>query len=202
MKSTSGTWSGLSPGQRRVPALAEAGRHHRPGFTVIELVVACLVGAIALAAAWSWLFTSSSAASRQNDRLEAATSLAFVRRLSSAELRRAVLFLTSPAPGCSASSVVFVAARADGSTETVSYVWNPASRVLWRKAAGSHLASGVSAFVVDYLDDGGGAIGPADGGALAQAELARVRGVRLSVTIACRDGELTASWRVTPRSAR
>jgi type II secretory pathway component PulJ len=184
---------------RRRYAAGQPGRcRSSTGFTVVELVVACLLGALALMAAWSWLFTSSSAAARQARRLEAETSLAFVLRLSSAELRRAAMLLSAPSPGCTSSSVVFATATSDGSNETVSYVWNPTSGVLWRKAVGSHLASGVTAFTVEYLDAGGVAVGSA-GSALSQTDLARVRRLRLSLTIACGDGELRASWDVTPR---
>jgi hypothetical protein len=165
---------------------------------LVELVVACVLGALALTAAWSWLFTSSSAASRQARRLEAQTSLAFVRRISSSELRRAVVLLSAPSPGCTSSTIVFASAKSDGSTETVSYVWNPTTAVLWRKVAGSHLAGGVKAFTVEYLDETDSAVTPASG-VLSQTELARVRRVRLSVTLVCGDGELSASWDVTPR---
>ena len=99
---------------------------------------------------------SVAAGDREQRRLEADTSLAFVERLTTAELRRAALFLDSPSPGCSDHGVSFVVAGDDGTTDTVTYVWNPATRVLWRKASGSHLVSGVTAFTVGYLDAVGG----------------------------------------------
>jgi hypothetical protein len=170
-------------------------------FTVVELLVACLIGSLALAAAWSWLFTSAAAGGREERRLEAETSLAFVTRLTTAELRRASALLSAPAPGCSVRSVAFVVRHADGTSETIVYAWNPATRVLWRKASGSHLASGVTAFAIDYFDGVGDAVVPA-GGSLDATELARVRRVRLSIGLACGTGEMEASWDVTPRVCR
>jgi Tfp pilus assembly protein PilW len=172
-----------------------------PGFSLVELVVACLIGGLALAVAWSWLFTSAAAGGRTQSRLEAATSLAFVERLTAAELRRASRLLASPSPGCSTGSLLFEVTDDDGAVETVSYVWNPATRVLWRKAAGSHLASGVTGFTVAYFDGAGAEVVPA-GGSFASAELARVRRLRLTVTLASRGGDVAATWDVTPRAER
>jgi hypothetical protein len=78
---------------------------------------------------------------------------------------------------------------------------NPATRVLWRKAAGSHLVSDVTSFGIDYLDDDGAEL-PLAGGSLAAAELARVRSLRLSVGLSCGTGLVEASWDVTPRASR
>ena len=182
---------------RRTPRLRGA----PPGFTAIELLLACVIGGLALAAAWSWLYSSAAAGGREQRRLEAETSLAFVERLTAAELRRAALFLASPAPGCSDHSVSFVVVGDDGTTDTVTYVWNPATRVLWRKASGSHLVSGVTSFTVSYLDAAGAELAPA-GGSLSSSELARVRSLRLSVTLSWGIGQAKASWDVTPRAER
>jgi len=171
------------------------------GFTVVELLLACILGGLALAAAWSWLYTSAAAGGREQNRLEAETSLAFVERLTASELRRASRFLATPAPGCSDHGVSFTVAADDGTTETISYVWNPATRVLWRKAPGSHLVSGVMAFTIGYLDGAGTEVAPA-GGSLTAAQLDRVRGLRLSLSLSCGRGQVEASWRVTPRAAR
>jgi Tfp pilus assembly protein PilW len=171
------------------------------GFTAIELLLACVIGSLALAAAWSWLYSSAAAGGREQRRLEAETSLAFVERLTAAELRRAALFLASPAPGCSDHSVAFVLVGDDGATDTVDYVWNSATRVLWRKASGSHLVSGVTSFTVSYFDAAGAELAPA-GGALSPAELARVHSLRLSVTLSWGVDRVTASWDVTPRADR
>jgi hypothetical protein len=171
------------------------------GFTLVEVVLACVIGSLILAAAWSWLFTSISAGAHEAGRLEAETSLAFVQRITSAELRRAVVFLASSPPGCSGQSVVFATAGSDGSKETISYVWNPSTRVLWRKAAGSHLASEVRAFQVEYFDGAGARVTPAAGD-LSQSELVEVRRVRLTIALAGTGGELRAAWDVTPRAAR
>jgi hypothetical protein len=172
-----------------------------PGFTAVELLVACVIGGLALAAAWSWLYTSAAAGERGLRRLEAETSLAFVERTTAAELRRARRFLASPAPGCSDHSVAFVVATDDGTTETITYVWNPATRVLWRKAPGSHLVSGVTSFTLGYLDAAGAELAPA-GGSLSVADLTRVRSLRLSLTLECGTGQVDALWDVTPRAAR
>jgi hypothetical protein len=175
-------------------------RRSSPGFTAVELVVAGVIAALALAAGWSWLCSCTAAGGREQRRLEVETSLAFVERLTTAELRRAVLFLPSPSPGCTDRSLAFGSADAEGTTDTVSYVWNPATRVLWRKASGSHLVSGVSSFTVRYLDGAGSEVTPA--GALSPAELARVRSVRLSLSLSCGAGQVEASWQVSPRAVR
>jgi hypothetical protein len=171
------------------------------GFTAVEVLVACVIGGLALGAAWSWFFTLASAAGGEERRLEAETSLAFVTRLTASELRRASALLSSPAPGCSAASVEFLVPHADGTTETIVYVWNPATRVLWRKASGSHLASGVAAFSIDYIDAKGIPI-EAAGGSLTEAQLARVRRLRFSIALASGRSEVRASWDVTPRARR
>lgn len=171
------------------------------GFTAIELLLACLIGSLALAATWSWLFSSAAAGAREQRRLEDETSLAFVERLTTAELRRAALFLASPSPGCSDHSVSFVVVGDDGTTDTVTYVWNPDTRVLWRKAPGSHLVSGVTAFTVSYFDAVGGELAHA-GGSLSDSELACVCSLRLSVTLSWGGGQVKASWVVTPRAER
>jgi type II secretory pathway pseudopilin PulG len=172
-----------------------------PGFTAVELLLACVIAGLALAAAWSWLFSSAAAGGREQRRLEAETSLAFVERLTAAELRRAAQLLASPAPGCSERSVTFIVLDDDGMADTVTYVWNPATRVLWRKAPGSHLASDVESFAIGYLDGDGAVVTPA-GGSFSLAELARVRGLRLSLVLSCGKGQVEASWRVTPRGTR
>ncbi len=171
------------------------------GLTVIELLVACAIGGIALAAAWPWLFTTTAASGREERRLEADTSLAFVTRLTADELRRASAFVATPAPGCSARSVAFVVPRADGTGETIVYAWNSATRVLWRKTSGSHLASGVTAFAVDYFAATGDALEPA-GASLDPNQLARVRRVRLTVSLTCGTDVIEASWDVTLRVSR
>jgi len=172
-----------------------------PGFTAVELLLACVIAGLALAAAWSWLFSTAAAGGREQRRLEAETSLAFVERLTSAELRRAARFLASPAPGCSERSVSFVVLDDDGTADTVTYVWNPATRVLWRKAPGSHLVSDVASFAIGYLDGDGAVVTPA-GGSFSVAELARVRSLRLSLILPCGKGQVEASWCVTPRGTR
>jgi Tfp pilus assembly protein PilW len=189
--------------RRRLRRSSRASRPERgsSGFTIVELLLACVIGSLALAAAWSWLFTSAAAGGREQRRLETETSLAFVERLTAAELRRASLFLASPTPGCSAQSVLFVVADDEGATETISYVWSPSTRVLWRKATGSHLVSGVLDFTITYFD-GTGAEVASTGGALTAAELSRVRRLRLAIALACGTREMGASWDVTPRAER
>ena len=182
---------------RRTPRVRSA----PSGFTAIELLLACVIGGLALAAAWSWLYSSAAAGGREQRRLEAETSLAFVERLTAAELRRAALFLASPAPGCSEHSVSFVVVDDDGSADTVTYVWNPATLVLWRKASGSHLVGDVTSFTVSYLDAAGSVLVPL-GRSLSASELARVHALRLSLTLSWGVGQAKASWDVTPRAER
>jgi hypothetical protein len=94
-----------------------------------------------------------------------------------------------------------VVADDEGATETISYVWNPSTRLLWRKAAGSHLVGGVLDFTITYLDGTGAEVVPR-GGALTPGELSRVRRLRLAITLACGASRMQTSWDVTPRAAR
>lgn len=191
------TCLGRPAGRARVSCLPVGTR----GFSLVELLLACALGGLVLAASWSWLFTSVAAGREDGRRLEAATSLAYVERLTTAELRRACVLLAAPAPGCSQHSLVFEVVRSDLTTETVSYVWNPGTQVLWRKAAGSHLASGVAGFAVRYFDAAGDELAGA-GAVLSPADLARVRSLRLAITLTCGSDVLEASWDVTPRVMR
>jgi cobalamin biosynthesis protein CobT len=58
---------------------------------------------------------------------------------------------------------VCMAHRHDGvAAETVLVAWDPARRVLWRKAPGTYLADHVERFVVDYFSADGRRLEAAD----------------------------------------
>ena len=149
-------------------------RSHRPtaGFSLVELLVASAVASVVLAAGWVWCWSVSGSCAARCERLDACSSLAFARRLSTTELGQCDGLVTAPDARCSASSIAFLVPSGDGATtELVTYVWDASRRVLWRKASGSHLAEGVDDFSIAYFDDQGRMLPVAAGGDLPGAEL-------------------------------
>ncbi len=76
--------------------------------------------------------------------------------------------------------------------ESVLIVWDPARRVLWRKASGTYLADHVTRFAVTYYDEGGGVLSAAD--LEAPAWPSRVARVAVEVVVAV--GERVGPGRV------
>jgi prepilin-type N-terminal cleavage/methylation domain-containing protein len=165
------------------------------GFSLIELLVATAITAVILTAGWAWCWSLSGWCATSSERLDAASSLSFARRLTSAELGECRELLADQAVRCSASSIAFVVPSDDG-PEAVTYSYDAARRVLWRKASSSHIAEGVEDFSITYFDAQGRTLGPAPGGALPSADLALVRRVALRATIRCASQTRQASWQV------
>jgi prepilin-type N-terminal cleavage/methylation domain-containing protein len=166
-----------------------------PGFSLIELLVATAVTAVILTGGWAWCWSLSGWCASSSERFDAASSLAFVRRLTSAELGECQALLADQTVRCSATGIAFVVPSDDG-PEAVSYSYDAARRVLWRKASSSHIAEGVDSFSITYFDAQGRALTPAPGGALPSADLALVRRVALRATIRCASQTRQASWQV------
>jgi type II secretory pathway component PulJ len=132
------------------------------GVTLVELLVATCVTAVALTGAWAWLWNAGAAAKGSAGRAQAATAAAFAVRAVADELGLAAA-LSCPPAGRSPDSAVCMEHRHGGvAAETVLVAWDPARRVLWRKAPGTYLADHVERFVVDYFRADGRRLGAAD----------------------------------------
>lgn len=166
-----------------------------PGFSLIELLVATAVTAVILTGAWAWCWSLSGWCATSTERLDAASSLAFARRLTSAELGECRALLADQPVRCSASGIAFVVPSDDG-PEAVTYSYDAARRVLWRKASSSHIAEGVDGFSITYFDARGRTLTPAPGGALPDSDLPLVRRVALRVVLRCASQTRQASWQV------
>ena len=167
----------------------------RDGFGLVELLVATAIAGVVLAAGWAWCWSVSSSCAAASQRLDAGSSLAFARRLSTNELRSSEGLVATSGAGCTATAISFLAASANGpSPEFITYVWDAGRHVLWRKASGSHIAEGVDSFSISYFDDRGQAVPLAADGALPTAAAARVRMVELSAVVSCARQTANASW--------
>jgi prepilin-type N-terminal cleavage/methylation domain-containing protein len=165
------------------------------GFSLIELLVATAVTAVILTGAWAWCWSLSGWCATSSERLDAASSLAFARRLTSAELGECQALIADPSVRCSAGSIAFVVPSDDG-PEVVTYSYDAARRVLWRKASSSHLAEGVEGFSITYFDAQGRALTPAPDGALPDSDLPLVRRVALRAVVRCASQTRQATWQV------
>ncbi len=165
------------------------------GFSLIELLVATAITAVILTGGWAWCWSLSGWCATSNERLDAASSLAFVRRLTSAELGECRALLADQTVRCSANGIAFAVPSDDG-PEAVSYCYDAARRVLWRKASSSHLAEGVEGFSITYFDARGRALAPPTGGALPDSDLPLVRRVALRVLVRCASQTRQATWQV------
>ena len=185
-----------------VDKLAGRGRmRSRAGVTLVELLVATCVTAVALTGAWAWLWTAAGAAKGAAGRAQAATAAAFAVRTVADELGLATSLLCPPA-GMSADRALCMEHRHDGvaAAETVLVAWDPARRVLWRKAPGTYLADHVEGFAVDYFCADGRRLGPADfAAAYWPRTVARVA-VTAHVTVGGRTARASRSVALTPEA--
>jgi prepilin-type N-terminal cleavage/methylation domain-containing protein len=177
-------------------------RRREAGFSLVELLVATAVAAVVLTGGWAWCWSVCGSCAAGSGRLDAGSSLAFARRLSTSELRQCEGLVTTSDARCSATSIAFIVPSGDAATtELVTYVWDAGRRVLWRKASGSHLAEGVVDFSIAYFDDQGRKLPIPAGGDLPGADLALVRRVELSAVVRCATQTASASWQVCLRCA-
>jgi hypothetical protein len=166
------------------------------------MLVATAIAGVVLAGGWAWCWSVSSSCAVGAERIDAASSLAFARRLSANELRGSEGLVATSGAGCTTTAISFIVPAASGTApELITYVWDAARRVVWRKAPGSHVAEGVDSFSISYFDDQVRLVLPASGGALSTSELSRVRLVELSAVISCGRQTASASWWVCLRDS-
>lgn len=121
------------------------------GVTLVELLIAACVAAVALAGAWPFVWNAGETARAVEARAEAVTAGAYAVRAIGDDLALAVELLPTPA-GRAPSEAFAVLHRHPGEEpETVTLVWDRSRRVLWRKASGTYLADRVQAFSVRYF---------------------------------------------------
>jgi type II secretory pathway component PulJ len=168
----------------------ECGRRRRSrggpasGVTLVELLVATCVAAVALAGAWPWLWNIQATTDVVSARAQAGTSAAFAVRVVSDDLEQATALLV-PALERSPSSALYLRHDHPGEPpETVAIVWDAARRVLWRKASGTYLADHVEDFALRYFTAGGRQLDAGDFSSSAWPALV----ARVSVAVRTRDG--------------
>ena len=173
----------------------------RAGVTLVELLVAACVTAIALSGAWSWLWNTGGAASSAAGRAQAATAAAFAVRSVADELGLATALFRPPA-GMSPDRAICMEHRHDGvAVETVLVAWDPARRVLWRKAPGMYLADHVERFAVDYFRADGGRLGAADFAAAGWPRTVARIAVSVDVAVGGRTARAGRSVALAPEAA-
>jgi len=128
----------------------------------MELLVAVAVSAIALGAAWPWLWNTAEAAHTIDARAQAATSAAFAARSIAGDLELATGLLAPPAGMVPARSLYIRQRRPGEPAESIVIVWDPTRQVLWRKTSSSYLADHVESFAITYFDRLGRPLGPAE----------------------------------------
>jgi type II secretory pathway component PulJ len=135
----------LTAASRPTPA------HSCAGVTLVELLVATCVTAVALAGAWAWLWSAGGVVRAAAARAQTATSAAFVVRSVADDLGLAAA-LSCPPAGMSPDRALCMVHRHGGApAETVLVAWDASRQVLWRKASGTYLADHVESFVVEYF---------------------------------------------------
>ena len=153
------------PLMRRM-AMPRAAEGRGYGFTLVELLVAALIAAVCLSAAFAWLWNVAALAGGADDRAQAATLASAVSRAVAADVHAAVC-VVEPPPGRDPSrSLALVHDHAAAAAENVLIVWDAARGVVWRNASGTYLSDHVTQFDVAYvLADGslvdGEHVGPA-----------------------------------------
>jgi prepilin-type N-terminal cleavage/methylation domain-containing protein len=121
------------------------------GFSLVELLVATAVTAVALAGAWPWLWNVAGASRAMGTRAQGGTAAAFALRVIGDDLAQA-LALGPPPAGRSPHTALSVTHVHPGETpESVAVVWDASRRVLWRKTSSTYLADQVQSFEVRYF---------------------------------------------------
>ena len=172
----------------------------RAGVTLVELLVAACVSAVALTGAWVWLWSAGGASRGAAGRAQAATAAAFAVRTVADELGLATA-LSYPPAGMSPNRALCLEHRHDGvAGETVLVAWDPSRRVLWRKAPGMYLADHVERFAVDYFRADGWRLGPADFAAAGWPRTVARLAVTVDVTVGGRTAQAGRSVALTPEA--
>ena len=166
---------------------ARAGRCD--GVTLMELLVAVSVTAIALGTAWPWLWDAAEAGRAIDARAQTATAAAFAMRTLVADIELATGLLAPPSGMASERSLHLQLRRPGEPPEAILVGWDPARRVLWRKTSSTYLADHVDSFSITYIDRLGDPLGQAD---MAFAEWPdRVALVRVALSVATSAGSST-----------
>gem|GEM_PF-977526 len=172
----------------------------RAGVTLVELLVAACVSAVALTGAWGWLWSTGGVARGAAGRAQAATAAAFAVRSVADELGLATSLCCPPA-GMSPDRALCMEHRHDGvAAETVLVAWDPARLVLWRKAPGTYLADHVERFAVDYFRADGRRLGPADFAAAGWPRTVARIVVTVDVTVGGRTARASRAVALTPEA--
>jgi hypothetical protein len=172
----------------------------RTGVTLVELLVATCVTAVALTGAWAWLWSAGGTSRSATGRAQAATAAAFAVRAVADELGLATSLSYLPA-GMSPDRALCLEHRHDGvAAETVLVAWDPTRRVLWRKAPGMYLADHVQRFAVDYFRADGRRLGPADFAAAGWPQTVARIAVTAEVTFGGRTARASRSVALTPEA--
>lgn len=149
-----------------------------PGFSLVELLIAASLTATLLAASWSWVWTTASAARRVDAAAQHATGQGFAARMVRADLARCVRLGLPDEGVCGPARVTLVCRDPlTGADELVVVAWDAQRGVLWRKAPGSYLAEGVGSCLIGYFTRDGDELVPVNGvlSLTARRSVARVR---------------------------
>lgn len=137
-------------------------RRAQTGVSLVELLVATVIAAVALGGAWTWLWNAGVASSSTVDRSRAATAAAYAARIIADDLETSAEVQAPPAVYITSQALSLLHLHPGAAPEGVLIVWDPARRVLWRKASGTYLADHVSRFAVTYHDADGRSLTTAD----------------------------------------
>ena len=158
------------------------------------------MSAVALTGAWGWLWSAGGAARSSAGRAQAATAAAFAVRSVADELGLATALICPPA-GMSPDRALCMEHRHAGvAAETVLVAWDPARRVLWRKAPGTYLADHVERFAVDYFSADGRRLEAADFAAAGWPRAVARVAVTIDVTVGGRTARASRSVALTPEA--
>jgi hypothetical protein len=176
-------------------------RRSRPvaGVTLIELVVTLALSTIVLVAAWSWCWRVCAVQRHERARAEALSTLAFARRTIDREMRGAWGLSTDGVVPCDSASFALTL-PVGSTTRTIGYAYDRRRGVLWRGAAASYVAEGVTAFAVEYRDGEGRPVLPPAGGVLDARSAGRVVALHVRCSVDCAGVSVTDDWCVALRS--
>jgi hypothetical protein len=145
------------------------------------LLVAMVITAVVLGAAFGWVWTLGSLAGGADDRAQAATLAAAAERTVEADVSASVAVGAPPDGRNPAVAVSLTHDRVDRAQESVVLAWDSARRVLWRNAGGTYVADHVSEFSLAYRLADGSCV---DGAAMSAASWAGVRALRVHLATA------------------
>lgn len=166
-------------------------RRRERGLTLMELLVTVAVAAVVLGASLPWVTSVSSRARTLDAQAQAATAAAYAARVLSDDLGLATGLLPLPA-GAVAGHALNVRHDHPGEpAEPILISWDPARRVLWRKAPGTYLADHVEDCSFTLFTDDGQPLTPAQ--TSSPDLLAGVVRVHVSITVAVRTETATVA---------